>query len=245
MLRTIRRLALIASSGAALLALYVPAAQGAQAATATTLPASKVTIMSAVLNGMVDTGGQATEWQFQYGTSTSYGQKTPLSDIPAGQGNVHVSAPITGLTPNMTYHFRLLAISGIGTNYVETDYGADLTFKTLPTNGKLLLVSKKLIVSKGLVTVALKCTSKLACAGSYSIDTDAALAQTHKVGTVVCATKSFKVPAGKTRNVKASVRSACLSLLRSAKHHKIKGTFTSAPSTAQLGLTKAVTLTLL
>ena len=245
MLRTIRRLALIASSGAALLALYVPAAQGAQAATATTLPASKVTITSAVLNGMVDTGGQATEWQFQYGTSTSYGQKTPLSDIPAGQGNVHVSAPITGLTPNTTYHFRLVTTSGIGTKYVEKDYGADLTFKTLPTNGKLLLVGHKLIVSKGLVTVGLKCTSKLACAGSYSIDTDAALAQTHKVGTVVCATKSFKVPAGKTRNVKASVRSACLSLLRSAHNHKIKGTFTSAPSTAQLGLTKAVTLTLL
>jgi hypothetical protein len=213
-----------------------------QAAIATTLPATGVTTTSAVLNGRVDTGGHQAEWQFEYGTSTAYSQATPINTIPAGGGSVTVSASVTKLNPNTTYHFRLVAISGIGSAYLEIDHGVDLTFTTRPT-GTLGLVSGRLIVSKGTVHVGLKCNSSMACGGRYSIDTRAKLVN-HKIGTVLCATRSFTIPPNTTKSVNSRARLACLGLLRDAHGHKIKATFSSAPRTGQLGLVKRVTLVL-
>jgi len=238
MLRTIRRLALITSSGLGLMALLAPAAL---AATATTLPATQVTTTSAVLNGSVATGGQATEWQFQFGTSTHYNKGTPIESIPAGRGTVHVSWKLINLTPNTTYHFRLVAITGIGGKYVEKDYGADRTFTTKPA-GKLLLTSKKLKVSGGFVTAPLKCQSTLACNGRFNINT-----ATTKNGTLVhlvCATTFFTIPAGKKRGVKVDVRPGCLELLQQAPHHQITAKLTSRPRTGQQGIIKMITLVL-
>jgi hypothetical protein len=44
---------------------------------AVTGSATNVTTTSATLNGTVDPNGRATTWYFEYGTSTSYGSKTP------------------------------------------------------------------------------------------------------------------------------------------------------------------------
>lgn len=241
MLRTTRRPALIAACGLTmLLVLYVPAAQAASPATATTLRATFVTATSAQLNGSINTGGQATEWQFQYGRTTRYGKTTMLSAISAGLGTVSVSATILGLSPKTTYHFRVLAVTGIGSHYLETDYGADRSFTTKPATGKLRLVSGKLAVSSGLVTVSLKCKSKLACHGSFSITTLAG----RKAAGSICATGSFRIPAGSTLKVQSKVSSACLALLRTAPGHRIKATFSSWTTTSQLGQTKTVTLIL-
>ena len=60
---TMRRMALITSCGLALGAFSAASAQAA--VTATTLPATSITPTSAVLNGLVDTGGRATAYEFQ------------------------------------------------------------------------------------------------------------------------------------------------------------------------------------
>jgi hypothetical protein len=78
---------------------------------------------SATLNGTVDPSGRATTWYFEYGTSTSYGHKTPAKDAGSGNGAVAVSAPISGLTAGRTYHYRLVASSDAGTSR-----GSDRTF---------------------------------------------------------------------------------------------------------------------
>jgi hypothetical protein len=87
--------------------------------------ASNVTFSSAVINGGVNAKGQATNYVFQYGTTSAYGMQTPLA--PAGNGTItiKVSQAITGLQPATVYHYRVVAISPSGT----TD-GRDHAFTT-------------------------------------------------------------------------------------------------------------------
>jgi hypothetical protein len=234
MLRMVRGLGLIVSCGVALAALTASAVHAATQA-ATTLPATGVTSTSATLNGSVDTGGQAAEWLFQYGTGSAHGQLTPIASVPAGIGTVKVSSPITNLSPNTTYHFRLVVFSGIGTPYyTATAYGADLTFTTSPT-GKLLLLSRNLVVFKGKVTVRLRCNSGVACNGSFAIVARVS---------VLCASSSFSIPARKVKKVRGRVSRACVAQLRNAPNHRIKPTLFSSTGSGQVGLAKPVTLNL-
>lgn len=87
--------------------------------------ASDLTASSATLNGEVNPEGLATHWYFQYGLNTDYGTSTPVSSLDAGPNNANVSATISGLAPESTYHFRVVAQSTTGTSY-----GADLTLVT-------------------------------------------------------------------------------------------------------------------
>ena len=92
---------------------------------AVTSPATKTTLTSATLNGLVNPRGHATTWYFEYGTSKSYGTKTALQSAGAGTSAVTVFALISGLTTGRTYHFRLVAMNTAG-----TANGSDLTFST-------------------------------------------------------------------------------------------------------------------
>ena len=92
-----------------------------------TAPPAEVTQTTATLSGVVNpldaTLGACT---FEYGTGPGYGQSVPCSSPPAPAGGAQVvAAPLTGLAPNTTYHYRLLA-SSLGGSSV----GADQTFTT-------------------------------------------------------------------------------------------------------------------
>ena len=64
--------------------------------------------------------------EFDYGTSTSYGNSVTASQSPVtGSSNVSVSANLTGLTQFTEYHYRVKATNSNGTNY-----GEDLVFTT-------------------------------------------------------------------------------------------------------------------
>jgi hypothetical protein len=98
------------------------------APTATTSAAGAIGETAATLTGMVDpNGGGTTEYHFEYGSSASYGQSTPvLGGLPADGLSHQVSAMLTGLEPGTTYHFRLVASNELG-----PASGEDLTFKTV------------------------------------------------------------------------------------------------------------------
>ncbi len=51
----------------------------------------------------------AVTYEFQYGTSTAYGSSTPSATATATPSGTSVSAPLSGLTPYTTYHYRLVA----------------------------------------------------------------------------------------------------------------------------------------
>jgi len=92
---------------------------------ATTSAASNITATGATLNGTVFPNHSTTNYQFQYGLTPAYGAQTPTQGPISGNAGKSVSAPVTGLMPNTTYHFRLVA-----TNPAGTSNGADVTFTT-------------------------------------------------------------------------------------------------------------------
>jgi Ca2+-binding RTX toxin-like protein len=108
-----------------------------KAPTVTTKPATNVGTTSAVLNGSVNPEGDASTYQFEYGKTTAYGSKVPLSPGSAGSGTSpeEVSEPVAGLEPDTTYHYRLVATNGAGAGK-----GSNGTFRTnaLPVTGTQL-----------------------------------------------------------------------------------------------------------
>lgn len=68
----------------------------------------------ATLNAGINPRGLATSVYFEYGTSTSYGTRTPVQNLPAGGSTVSVSAPVGGLRSNTRYNFRAVATSAAG-----------------------------------------------------------------------------------------------------------------------------------
>jgi hypothetical protein len=98
-------------------------------AVVTTNAATNITSSSATLNGTVNPNGLTTAVHFEYGTTTNYGSTTASSSY-TGNTTQNVSANITGLHPNTTYHFRL-----VGTNNSGTSYGNDRSFIFLDPPG--------------------------------------------------------------------------------------------------------------
>jgi len=93
-----------------------------------TTAASAVTSNSATMNGTVNANGAATTVTFEYGLTNGYGTIIPGIPSPVtGSTFTNVSAPLAGLLPNTTYHFRVNGASVGGfTN------GNDMTFTTAP-----------------------------------------------------------------------------------------------------------------
>ena len=109
------------------LALAIPALAQAQSTkpSVTTGAVADLAAQSATLLGRVDPNGARTTYHFQYGPSTRYGAATPPGVATASAGTINVTAPLAGLAPSTTYHYRLVA-----TNRNGTTRGADRTFKT-------------------------------------------------------------------------------------------------------------------
>ena len=96
---------------------------------AVTGDASDIAQTTSSLNGQVDPRGAPTAWRFDYGTTTAYGSQTPQVNAGAGSGAIPVSAHLTGLAPQTTYHFRIVAVR----NGQAAATGADRTFATSAT----------------------------------------------------------------------------------------------------------------
>ncbi|MGN6662670.1 MAG: hypothetical protein ACTHK6_00470 [Solirubrobacterales bacterium] len=91
-------------------------------------PASAIKAHSAIINAEVNPEGFDTTYYFEYGLTTSYGTKIPAvaEDIGSSTANVGAAQPISGLTLNTFYHYRVVA-----TNANGTIKGPDREFKTI------------------------------------------------------------------------------------------------------------------
>ena len=94
---------------------------------AATQPATAVSLTGATLNGTVNPAGDATTYHFEYGTTTTYGTSTVAQSAGSDAAPHPESAPISGLQPGSTYHYRIVA-----TNSSGTAAGPDATFTTAP-----------------------------------------------------------------------------------------------------------------
>lgn len=91
------------------------------------MQSTEVEPTSATLVGHINPEGLATTYQFQYGTSQAYGSSVPISPESVGSDSSdhELTAHLTGLSPDIEYHYRLEA-----TNSNGTAYSTDQTFTT-------------------------------------------------------------------------------------------------------------------
>ena len=86
---------------------------------------------SAKLEAKVNPFGAETEYDFEYGTSTSYEHTVPIPDAALGSSGFKAEAAsveVSGLATGTTYHFRVVAKNEHG-----TVFGPDHTFKLFVT----------------------------------------------------------------------------------------------------------------
>jgi hypothetical protein len=117
---------------------------------------AEVTATNAVLSGFVDPHDAALlGCSFEYGPSLAYGQSPPCGMLPAPNGGLQaVTAAVSGLHPNTTYHYRLLASSASGTSASE-----DVTFTTAISTGVPLVFPHPSIAGTPAVGQRLTCRS--------------------------------------------------------------------------------------
>jgi hypothetical protein len=84
-------------------------------------PATDVTATTATLNAHGSANGEPRSWWFEYGTTTSYGTRTPGGSVPANFSG-SVAEEVQGLQPSTLSHFRACASGGCD---------GDRTFTTL------------------------------------------------------------------------------------------------------------------
>lgn len=114
------------------------------APTVTTEGASEVQETSAQLNGQVNPNGTNTDYYFEYGPTTSYGTRIPAGEgmgLGSGTSSIHTSNAVSGLKPNTTYYYRLVAtniggtIDGGGNSFTTTRLKADIVGEEPEGNG--------------------------------------------------------------------------------------------------------------
>jgi uncharacterized protein (TIGR02145 family) len=92
-----------------------------------TLPVSNIQLTSATLHGSVNPNSLSTTVNFEWGTTTSYGNTvTPAQSPLTGNSSVIVTADLSGLASGTTYHVRIKVENSLGVTY-----SSDLIFKTL------------------------------------------------------------------------------------------------------------------
>jgi hypothetical protein len=88
-------------------------------------PATDVTAFSATITGSVNPNGAPAQVYVQSGYTTAYGTNLSVGTVPAQNAPVPVSATLSFLTPNTTYHCRLAAY-----NTDNGVFSADISFTT-------------------------------------------------------------------------------------------------------------------
>jgi len=113
--------------------------------------ATNVTLTSATLNGAINACGYYTVINptFEYGLTTAYTHVVPASPaIITGSGNTPVTAGISGLLPNTTYHYRLNASwGGNGFSGVDHTFTTTIGMPTVVTNPATLITQSSAMLN--------------------------------------------------------------------------------------------------
>src|SRR5262245_29079555 len=86
----------------------------------TTTDATAITASSAELHGTVNPGGGSSAAWFEWGTTSSFGNRTETRLVVDGTTTLNLSQPIGNLQPRTTYYFRLVGYHAAGNVPGET-----------------------------------------------------------------------------------------------------------------------------
>ncbi len=157
---------------------------------AVTGAASSLAAHSATLNGSVNpNGAPVSECYFEYGVSPFYGNSAPCTALPgAGTSPVAASTSLTGLVPETTYDFRLVAANAVGSSD-----GAEQSFMTSSASPPAITgVSPSIGLEGGGITVTITGTELWeasavkfggAEAGSFTVESPTSITAQAPAGT--------------------------------------------------------------
>jgi hypothetical protein len=80
----------------------------------------------ATLTGTIDPNGTEVAYYFEYGPTPEYGASTASASAGAADADVEATSAIAGLTPGVTYRYRIVAVYGS-----VKQYGEEATFTTV------------------------------------------------------------------------------------------------------------------
>jgi hypothetical protein len=196
----------------------LPATASAAALTATTSPVDTTTVTDtyALIGGVVNPGGTAAGYQFEWGTTAAYGQTTPLTSAANGTADVPVDYSLDGLTPRTTYHYRLVASST--SNPANRVVGADQTFTTTKALA-LSIVGGRIKLGKDH-----KAGFGLKVVGPPDTTADGLVTLKALIGKKVqtFAIKSYSIDTGTTKQLSVRVPAAVRKVLAAKKHPKVR-----------------------
>lgn len=116
-----------------------------------TKAATNRTTTGATLHGTVNPFGLQSTYHFEYGLTTAYGSRVPVSNegtVGDGRAPLNVAHELTGLQPETTYHFRLVASNSVG-----EAFGADRSFTVAATGAPTRAYEMVSPVEKGAANV--------------------------------------------------------------------------------------------
>jgi hypothetical protein len=113
--------------------------------------ATNVVADGAKLSGTLNPEGSVTNWRFEYGPTTTYGETSPLVSA-VGSEDQKVTAILGSLVPTTTYHYRLVASNAGGTTR-----GADQVLTTGPRPVGRIYIPAKAPLQGHTAAVSLQC----------------------------------------------------------------------------------------
>ena len=125
--------------------------------------AGSVTSTRATLTGTINPHGVRSSYHFNYGQTASYGTSTADVDAGSGEGDQRVSLPVSGLSPDTTYHVQVVAVDENGV----TRYGADGLFRTAPAPSAVAVAPSAVSVTSATLAGEL---NTLGLPGSYHFE---------------------------------------------------------------------------
>jgi len=114
---------------------------------------AEITQTAAILGARVNPENSATAYFFEWGSTTSYGHRTPAFERQLGGGGEPVTAAeeIDELLAGTNYHYRVVATNAIGTTRGPDHHFTTLNVNDLPNDRGLELVSPMPIGQQGVV----------------------------------------------------------------------------------------------
>ena len=139
----------------------------------TTDAATSVTVSGAVLNGTVSPNELDTTAVFEWGTDSNPATftSTPSQSLGAGTTSVAITASLSGLTPGVTYYFRVAA-----TNPAGTTKGSIVSFLTVAQAPTAATAAVTAITTSGATLNGTVNPNGLATDAYFEYGTDSALA---------------------------------------------------------------------
>ncbi|HEV3071726.1 MAG TPA: choice-of-anchor Q domain-containing protein [Solirubrobacteraceae bacterium] len=176
----------------------------------TSAPPSVLTTTSATFTATVNPNGLPTTVHFEYGgvfggatiAAVTYGSSTPNQSLPADFANHTVTATVTGLLPNVTYHVRAVA-----TNSAGSALGPDQILQTAadpPPPPPVLGKTANVAPVSGVVYIELPPGATLASFSRSPLPTQAFAALT-KGRAFIPLTEARQIPLGSTLDTSAGV----------------------------------------